>query len=93
MPAAVRIGDRSLGHCFEPRPNINGSPNVFINGRAAHTIGGKWPVHSCGKQKHPSTTVKGAPNVFINGKAAARIGDRLDCGDICAQGSPNVFIN
>lgn len=66
---------------------------MFINGRAAHLIAGKWPIHTCGKQSHASVTAKGAPNVFINGKAAARVGDTLNCGDICAQGSPNVFIN
>ena len=93
MPAAVRLGDRSAGHCFESRPNIQGSPNVFINGKAAHRIGDKWPVHRCKKLAHPSVTAQGSPNVFINGKAMARIGDRLDCGDVCAQGSPNVFIN
>jgi uncharacterized Zn-binding protein involved in type VI secretion len=93
MAAAVRMGDRSAGHCFFPRPNISGSPNVFINGLGAHTLGGKWPIHICGKKKHTSTTSQGSPNVFINGKAMARVGDKLNCGDACAQGSPNVFVN
>lgn len=93
MAAAVRIGDRSTGHCFESRPNFQGSPNVFINGKAVHRVGDSWPIHTCGKQKHGSVTAQGSPNVFINGKAAARVGDRLSCGDICGQGSPNVFIN
>lgn len=93
MPAAVRIGDRSAGHCFFPRPNTSGSANVFINGLAAHTIGGSWPIHNCGKAKHPSVTAQGSPNVFVNGKALARVGDRLNCGDACAQGSPNVNVN
>ena len=93
MRAAVRMGDVSAGHCFFPRPNVSGSPNVFINGIAAHTIGGKWPIHKCGKKFHPSVTVQGSPNVFINGLALARMGDKLNCGDACASGSPNVFVN
>lgn len=47
MPAACRLGDMSAGHCFFPRPNSEGSPNVFINGIAAHRVGDYWPVHSC----------------------------------------------
>lgn len=93
MPAAVRIGDMSAGHCFFPRPNVDGSPNVFINGLAAHTVGGSWPIHICGKSKHASATAQGSPNVFVNGKALARVGDSLSCGDACAQGSPNVMVN
>lgn len=93
MPAVVRLGDKSAGHCFEPRPNIEGSPNVFINGIAVHCVGDAWPVHTCGPSSHDSRTVQGSPNVFVNGKAVARVGDALDCGDICAEGSPNVFVN
>jgi uncharacterized Zn-binding protein involved in type VI secretion len=93
MPSGVRLGDSSAGHCFEPRGNIVASPNVFINGIAAHRVGDGWPTHTCGTDSHPSITAQGSPNVFINGIAAARVGDKLDCGDIIAQGSPNVFIN
>lgn len=93
MGAAVRLGDRSAGHCFEPRPNLDGSPNVFINGIAAHRVGDKWAFHRCGKSSHDGVQSQGSPNVFVNGKALARIGDRISCGDICAQGSPNVNVN
>lgn len=93
MPAACRLGDMSAGHCFEARPNDQGSPNVFINGKAAHRVGDHWPTHSCFPASHDSNTSQGSPNVFINGKAAARVGDQLNCGDIIAQGSPNVIIN
>jgi len=93
MPASVRLGDSSAGHCYEARPNDQGSPNVFINGIAAHRVGDHWPTHPCGTSSHDSITAQGSPNVFINGIAAARIGDELDCGDICAEGSPNVFTN
>lgn len=93
MSVAARIGDMSAGHCFFPRPNTQGSPNVLINGRPAHTIGMKWPIHKCGKKFHPSFTAMGSPNVIVNGLALARVGDRLTCGDIIASGSPNVLVN
>jgi uncharacterized Zn-binding protein involved in type VI secretion len=48
-------------------PVVGGSPNVFINGRPAATLGDKT---GCG-----GVTVGGAANVFINGKPAARVGD------------------
>ena len=93
MPAAVRLGDMSAGHCFYPRPNDQGSPNVFINGVAAHRVGDHWPIHTCRDDSHDGVMAQGSPNVFINGVAAARVGDQISCGDITAQGSPNVFIN
>jgi len=93
MAASCRLGDSSAGHCYEPRPNDQGSPNVFINGKASHRVGDHWPTHSCGPSSHDSITAKGSPNVFVNGKAKARVGDALDCGDIIAQGSPNVITN
>lgn len=93
MPAACRLGDMSAGHCFFPRPNDQGSPNVFINGIAAHRVGDHWPVHVCGKQSHDGVLAQGSPNVFVNGVALGRIGDAISCGDTVAQGSPNVFAN
>lgn len=89
--AVARLGDMSVGHCFFGRPNISGSSNVFINGIAAHRVGDKWPVHVCGKESHPSTTSAGSSTVFVNGVALARVGDSLNCGDMIAAGSPNVF--
>jgi len=86
MPAACRLGDTSAGHCFFPRPNDQGSPNVFINGIAAHRVGDHWPVHD-------GVLAQGSPNVFVNGVALGRIGDAISCGDTVAQGSPNVFVN
>ena len=93
MSAAIRLGDMSAGHCFSPRPNSAGSPNVFINGKAAHRVGDAWPPHTCHEDTHDSAMAQGSPNVFVNGRALARVGDLLSCGDIASQGSPNVFIN
>ncbi len=93
MPAAARLNDMSAGHCFFPRGNCQGSPNVFINGIPVHRVGDSWPIHKCKKKKHGSVQSQGSANVFVNGVAIARIGDSLSCGDVVAQGSPNVFVN
>ena len=93
MPAAGRLGDVSAGHCFFPRENCQGSPNVFINGIPVHRVGDSWPIHKCKKKKHASVQAQGSPNVFANGVAVCLIGDSLSCGDALSQGSPNVFIN
>ena len=92
MPAATRLNDQSAGHCFNPRGNNQASDDVIINGRGAHRQGDSWPSHSCGPASHSSITSGGSSTVFINGKPAARIGDALDCGDVIAEGSPDVFI-
>lgn len=93
MPAATRINDQCSGHgCHPPRPNIQGSGNVFINGLAAHRQGDAWAVHCCGSDCHDSTTSAGSSKVFVNGKQLARIGDPVACGSIIAQGSGNVFV-
>jgi uncharacterized Zn-binding protein involved in type VI secretion len=93
MPAAVRLADMSAGHCFSPRPNDEASPNVFINGKAAHRVGDHWPTHCCGPVCHDGVMGEGSPNVYVNGKALARVGDAIACGDTTAEGSPNVFAN
>jgi uncharacterized Zn-binding protein involved in type VI secretion len=51
---------------------VEGSPNVFINGRPAAIAGGK---NGCG-----GVVVGGSSNVFINGKPAAQAGNPTgDC--------------
>lgn len=88
----VRLNDICTGHgCFPPRPNIQGSPNVFVNGRPAHRVGDAWAAHCCGVPCHAGTAAKGSSTVFVNGKPLCRVGDDVDCGSKMAQGSPNVF--
>jgi len=93
MPAVVRLNDISCGHCYEPRRNVESSPNVFVNGIGVHLIGHKWPTHTCGESSHDGVMAEGSSNVFVNGKSVARIGDLISCGDITAEGSSNVFVN
>jgi uncharacterized Zn-binding protein involved in type VI secretion len=62
--AAARKGDATS----DPGTAVEGgSPDVFINGRPAATVGDKT---GCG-----GVAIGGAPNVFINGKPVARAGD------------------
>jgi putative chitinase len=104
MPGAARLGDKSKcdadvhGKNCCPHsvkgPATGGSPNVFINGKAALRKGDKGK-HStcCGKNEW--TAKKGSPVVFINGISAIRIGDgAAHCGGMgnLIEGSTNVFI-
>lgn len=46
MPAATRLRDNCTGHdCWPPRPNCQGSPDVFVNGRPWHRQTDNWEPH------------------------------------------------
>lgn len=95
MPAAHRLGDICTGHgCWPPRPNVAGSPNVFVNGIPLHREGDAWAAHTCPDipETHASVLGAGSPTVFANGIPAARVGDPVACGSTAASGSGNVFI-
>lgn len=102
---SVRVGD--IGHNPDDThggdccphdvagPVIDGSPDVFINGRKSGRVGDPG-VHAlcCG----PNTFViaTGSPNVFVNGIPKARLHDvTAHCGGDgnLVTGSPNVFTN
>lgn len=93
MPAVTRLGDQCTGHgAWPPRPSSSASPNVFVNGIAAHREGDGWAVHcdplpSC----HASVLAAGSSTVYVNGKQLGRIGDPVACGSSVATGSGNVF--
>lgn len=92
MPAVSRKGDTCTGHAgFPPRPSTAGSPNVFINGIAAHRQGDSWASHCNPNSCHGSVLANGSSTVFVNGKPLARIGDPVACGSTVATGSGNVF--
>lgn len=94
MPAVSRLGDNCTGHgCWPPRPSTAASPNVFVNGIAAHRQGDAWAAHTCPTipETHASTLAAGSTTVRVNGKQLARIGDPVACGSSIAQGSANVF--
>ena len=93
MPPAARLHDICTGHDdWPPRPNIEGSPNVFVNNRNWHRQGDAWEVH-CNSipECHAGVLASGSSTVYVNNKQAGRIGDPVDCGSSVATGSPNVF--
>lgn len=95
MPAAHRKGDKGSGHgCWPPRENLEGSPDVYVNGIPLHREGDAWDAHTCPSipETHASILASGSGTVFINGKAAARIGDPVACGSVAVEGSTTVFI-
>lgn len=95
MPQAARLGDVCTGHgCWPTRPNAEGSPNVFVNGRALHCVGHAWQAHTCPDipETHASVLGGGSSTVIVNGREAGRIGDPVACGSSVATGSPNVII-
>ncbi len=93
MPSVARLGDSCTGHAdFPPRGNAAGSPDVFINNKAAHRQGDAWPIH-CNPIPlcHGSSLAGGSSTVFVNGNPLGRIGDGVACGGSVASGSQNVF--
>lgn len=93
MPAAARLGDNCTGHgCYPGRPIVEGSGNVFINGKPAARVGDMLDTHCCGPSCHDGVITEGSGSVFINGKPAARIGDAVSCDSALAEGSSNVNI-
>ena len=93
MPAVTRLGDSCSGHAgFPPRPSVSASPNVYVNGIAAHRQGDGWAVH-CNSVPvcHGSALAAGSATVFANKLQLGRIGDPVACGSSVAAGSPDVF--
>lgn len=110
MPSAARLGDAITGttageHSGHTTPhgptpitgNISGncSPDVFINGQPAATIGSTTTEMDacCGSSQ--GSVGAGSGTVFINGKPAARVGDALNAHNGTGQvsaGSGDVFI-
>lgn len=93
MPGLVRLGDLCTGHtgAYEPRPCIEASNNVFINGKGIHRKGDAWDTHCNFWSCHGGVMIGGSSTIFINGIAAAQVGDLISCGSRAAQGSGNVF--
>lgn len=90
---AARLGDSCTGHgCFDPRPNIAASNNVFVNDRGSHRQGDAYKVHKCFLRKHGGSLAQGSPTVFVNDKQMGRIGDSVSCGSRVMTGSGDVFV-
>lgn len=96
MPASARRGDPGVVHC-SGYVIAQGSPDVFINNRAAARVTDPSTTHLRPGGKacvpHVSKIASGSPNVFVNNLPMARQGDPLTACTKIAQGSPNVFAN
>jgi len=95
MPAVTRKGDMGSGHgCWPPRPSIEGSPDVFVNGIPVHRQGDAWGPHTCPSipETHSSVLAAGWPTVFANGRQIGYVGAPVACGSTVAEGSPDVFV-
>lgn len=94
MPEATRKDDCCTGHddCSSVKL-VEGSPNVFINGKEAGRVGDKYASHSClAHSPHQDSISSGSTTVYINGIPAGRIGDSVEVGGSVRDGSPNVYI-
>lgn len=94
MPEATRLNDSCTGHdACPPVPLVEGSPNVYINGRPAGRVGDHYTSHGCVTHPgHQDVIAAGSSKVVINGKPAARIGDAVSIGGTVQDGSDNVII-
>ncbi|MBG24038.1 MAG: PaaR repeat-containing protein [Idiomarinaceae bacterium] len=88
--ATARVGDSCTGHGDKgPRPIVEGSGDVFINGQPVARVGDDLADH--GHDGPLKKISSGSSTVFVNGQPVARIGDDVECGSILAEGSDNVF--
>lgn len=100
MPAVIRLGDLSQGHGCFPASQLTEThiQKTFVNKIKPGCIsnaGSKYIIHCCGPDCHPTSDrfpSSGASKTYLEGILAARIGDPINCGDICAEGSYNTFI-
>lgn len=100
MPGCARVNDTiNTGHgCDTTATIVNGSNNVFVNGRSATFEGASISTHTIENPSappacipHPGQIVnRGSETVKVNGKKMARIGDSADLGAVTG-GSTNVF--
>jgi uncharacterized Zn-binding protein involved in type VI secretion len=99
MPAIVRLGDLSTGHgCFPPTNLVTTvATKSYINGKLVglQDEESQFSTHVCGIVVHPQNSryiSSGSSKTYIEGKPVARIGDDIACGDACAEGSPDSFV-
>lgn len=96
MPSVFRANtDLSQGHCYGPRMCLNGSPDVYANGKpVVRKTDNYGQTHSCGDNSHAmNVAFGGSATVLVNGLGIHRTGDLVSCGDRAGIGSPTVFAN
>lgn len=94
MVSAGGLGGMYIGEASMGPPCgrfIDGSPNVFINGKAALFTAGSFA--SCDEDSGRIPLATGSSSVFINTGMAGREGEKVGCSAVSvAKVSPNVFI-
>lgn len=89
MPQIGRLGDIGSAHPGRPpSPAIEGSPDVYVNGKALHRKGDALAPHGCKSERRTSG---GSPSVYVNGKPVSRLGDEVDCGGVISTASPDTY--
>ena len=100
MPAVVLDGYLSYGS----RPGHVGFAATGVEATASKTRinnlkvalnGDKFATHSAGKVTHLKANrpgISGSTKTIIENKAPLRKDDLIGCGDACAQGSVDTFI-
>ena len=83
------------GHCYDPRPCIEGSDFVTIEGHGVNCVGDAWAAHGGCKDHSPhgGMSAVGSSFVTIDGRAVCRVGDPISCGDTIATGSDFVIVD
>ncbi|NUO01623.1 MAG: PAAR domain-containing protein [Saprospiraceae bacterium] len=75
-------------HPHKGGPVLQGSANVFLNGKSACRTGDTLQCDS----SSPDTVIGGSTTIFINGLPATRQGDPTAHGGVVIEGSPTVFM-
>ena len=91
---ATRIGDLDIVHDCQVPVRMDGSNNVFVNGKSWSRMGDVNTPHKYGSKcdkMHSAPIATGSTSVFINGKGAGRVGDAVAGCTMVATGSTNVF--
>lgn len=87
----VRRTDVCSGHgCYPPRPSATWSPDVFVNNLNIERYSDSMEVHCCLSDCHDGSH-KGIHNAYANSLDIQVVGDPIDCGSVCAVGSPDTF--
>ena len=81
------IGKAASGMGTRTGPIAEGSPDVFIEGKAAARMTDKV---ACSKESTPQPIIEGSETIFVNGLPLARIGHKVLCNAVIDQGAITV---
>jgi uncharacterized Zn-binding protein involved in type VI secretion len=85
--------DKTCGHCYQPIPFIEGSPDVIVNNQSVVRQNDMIPPHCCGSSCHVGAAIGNGSNVFANNKPIQVQTNSLTCGDRSCNGSTDTFCN